>query len=483
MPDQEPPRALRLFNTMGRQVGDFVPRHPPQVTMYSCGPTVYDNQHIGNIRPYVFADTLKRVLAGKGLDVRHVINITDVGHLTSDADEGEDKLELAARRQQGDAWQLAAHYTSLFQHDLERLGVAPPDVWCRATDHIEQMVRFAHALQAGGWCYRLPSGLYFDTSKDPGYGRLALLDLHGQKAGARVEVAEGKRNAQDFAIWRTSGPDERRQMEWPSPWGAGAPGWHLECSVMSIEYLGRHFDIHTGGSDHPPVHHTNELAQSEAYLADGQPWVNWWLHCEFINLKGAKISKSAGGTVLLQDLMDRGYHPLVYRYLLLQAHYRSQAEFSWEALDGARTTLRRLLDRFAPEGSSSAQLHLSRSARGYLDAFDRALSDDLNTAEALAVANSAARDRGLAGAEMAKLGRQFDRMLGVGFGRLTPAALDIKAARPTISTEQVEALVARRQEARAARDFSLSDELRDQLAAMGVAVEDQPGGGSSWRWA
>jgi cysteinyl-tRNA synthetase len=311
---------LRLFNTLTRRVTEFEPANPPNVGMYSCGPTVYADQHIGNMRSYVFADTVKRALRWKGYRVRHVINITDVGHLTSDADEGDDKMEAAARREGGDAWEIARRYTEAFLHDVRRLRIIEPDVWCKATDHIPEMIVFAQALDRAGWCYRAPSGLYFDTSRDPGYGGLAGLDLAGQRAGARVEVAIGKRHPSDFAIWRTSEPGERRQMEWDSPWGRGAPGWHLECSVMSTQSLGAHFDLHTGGVDHIPVHHTNEIAQSQAYLGDGRPWVAWWLHGEFINLRGAKISKSAGGGVLIEDLLERGYHPLVYRYLLLQAH-------------------------------------------------------------------------------------------------------------------------------------------------------------------
>jgi cysteinyl-tRNA synthetase len=305
--------------------------------MYSCGPTVYAPQHIGNMRAYVFADALKRVLRWKGFKVRHVVNITDVGHLTSDADEGDDKLEVAARREHRDAREIAEHYAAMFQHDLGRLRVLEPDVWSKATDHIPQMIRFAQALDDKGWCYPLPSGLYFDTSNDPHYGELARLDREGQREGARVEPIEGKHSPSDFAVWRTSALGENRQIEWDSPWGPGTPGWHLECSVMSMEYLGRHFDIHTGGVDHIPVYHTNEVAQSQAYLTDGQPWVAWWLHGEFINLKGAKISKSTGGGVLIDDLVERGHHALVYRYLLLQAHYRrsTSAGRPWRAPVGA----------------------------------------------------------------------------------------------------------------------------------------------------
>jgi cysteinyl-tRNA synthetase len=479
--EPRPERRLALFNTLTRRVAEFQPARPPDVGMYSCGPTVYAYQHIGNMRAYVFADTLKRALRWKGYRVRHVINITDVGHLTSDADEGDDKLELAARREHRSAWEIAEFYTQTFKDDLARLSIEEPEVWCKATDHIPQMVAFAQALEAAGWCYRLPSGLYFDTSKDPSYGRLARLDLGGQRAGARVEVVEGKRNPADFAIWRTSAPGENRQMEWDSPWGRGAPGWHLECSVMSIEYLGSHFDVHTGGVDHIPVHHTNEIAQSQAYLADGKEWVGWWLHGEFINLKGAKIAKSTGGGVLIGDLVERGYHPLVYRYLLLQAHYRSQLEFSWEALAAARAGLRRLVERFASARSDPAA-DLGQAANRHLSSFDEAMSDDLNTAQAIAVVSAAAQDERLTDHELTALATRFDSVLGLGLADLHVSDLDLKRADIGATDEEVEVLVAERDQARAAKDFARSDELRTRLFELGVIVEDQPDGASRWRW-
>jgi cysteinyl-tRNA synthetase len=470
---------LRLFNTLTREVADFGPARP--VGMYSCGPTVYADQHIGNMRTYIFADTVKRALLFKGMTVRHVVNITDVGHLTSDADTGDDKLEAAARREHRSAWEIAEACTADFKADLRRLRVIEPDVWCKATDHIEHMIAFAAALDDRGWCYQIPSGLYFDTSKDGGYGELARLGLAGQREGARVDVVEGKRTGSDFAVWRTSPPGETRQMEWDSPWGRGAPGWHLECSVMSMEYLGQHFEIHTGGVDHIPVHHTNEIAQSEAYLGDGQPWVGWWLHGEFINLSGSKISKSTGGGLLVRDLINRGYHPLTYRYLLLQSHYRSQTEFSWDALTAAKTGLRRLLDRFAAARTSRCESELTSAARRHLEAFDRAVCDDLGLPKALAAVAAAARDDGLSDADLTELAVRFDAVLGIGLTDLTPADLDLAPA--AASAAAVEALVAERGQARTAKDFARSDRLREQLADLGVAVEDHHDGTSSWRWA
>ena len=472
---------LRLFNTLTRQVAEFGPASPPDVGMCSCGPTVYADQHIGNMRSYVFADTVKRALRWKGYRVRHVINITDVGHLTSDADGGDDKMEVATRREGRDAWEIARRYTEAFQRDMGRLRVIEPEVWCKATDHIPQMIAFAQALERAGWCYQLPSGLYFDTSRDPGYGHLARLDLAGQRPGARVEVAEGKRHPSDFAIWRTLPPGERRQMEWVSPWGRGAPGWHLECSVMSMWYLGPHFDVHTGGVDHIPVHHTNEIAQSQAYLADGRPWVAWWLHGEFINLRGAKMSKSTGGGVLVEDLLDRGYHPLVYRFLLLQSHYRQQTEFSWEAMDAARAGLRRLIDRFAATRTAPAG-SLSPAAHMHLKAFDQAICDDLNTAAALAVVSAASRDEQPTEPELASLAAEFDSVLALGLVDLRTCDLDIKPVDINVSDDQIEALVVERNQARAQKNFAKSDELRELLVELGVIVEDRSDGSSKWRW-
>lgn len=483
---------LHLHNTLTRSTGEFRPRAGNEVGVYSCGPTVYSYQHIGNMKPYVFTDTLRRVLRWKGHAVKQVINITDVGHLTSDEDEGEDKMEVGARREGKTIWEVADHFTELFFNDLRRLRVLEPHVWCKATDHIDEMIAFAAVLEEKGYCYRVPTGLYFDTSRARDYGRLARLNVAGQQEGARVEAVEGRRNPSDFAVWRTTPSGEERQMEWDSPWGKGAPGWHLECSVMSIEYLGDHFDIHTGGADHVPVHHVNEIAQSEAYLDDGQPWVAWWLHEEFINLKGAKMAKSTGGGVVLGDLVERGYHPLVYRYLLLQAHYRTQVEFDWSALDGAKVGLRRLVDRFArsPRGAappvvtydSVRDALTTDGARAHLDAFDVALADDLNTARALAAVAAASRDEGLPEDEVAVLAHGFDAVLAIGLADLVPGDLDLRRGDGHADEAEIERLMAARAEARSTRDFARSDAIRDELRTMGVEVEDTAAG-STWRWA
>jgi cysteinyl-tRNA synthetase len=483
--DTEFGAPLELFNTLGRRLEPFVPREPGRASVYSCGPTVYAYQHIGNMRAYVFADTLRRVLRWKGYDVRHVINITDVGHLTSDEDEGEDKMEAGARREGRTIWEIAEHYTAAFMDDLRSLQVLPPSLWSKATDHIPQMVAFAEVLESRGLTYALPSGLYYDTSKIDDYGKLALLDLEGLREGERVEKLEGRRNPSDFAIWRTTPPGESRQMEWDSPWGRGAPGWHLECSVMSIEHLGEHFDIHTGGVDHIPVHHTNEIAQSEGYLDDGQEWVRYWLHGEFINLKGAKISKSLGHTLRVTDLMEDGFHPLVYRYLLLGAHYRTQVDFDLDALDAAKTALKRLLER-APVGAApvttfadAAARIESAAARAYLDQLDAAVSADLNTAKALAVLAAVGRDDALAEDDRAALFAAFDAVLGLGLTELRPE--DLELARAGVDEAEIERLVSERSAAREAKDWAAADTLRDRLLELGVEVHDTAGG-STWSW-
>ncbi|MFY9653110.1 cysteine--tRNA ligase, partial [Trebonia sp.] len=337
-------QQLRLYNSLGRRIMDFVPS-ADVVGMYSCGPTVYHFAHLGNMRAYVFADTLRRALRWKAIPVRQVVNITDVGHAVADSDTGEDKIEMAAAREERSVEEIAAFYTKAFFDDTTALNVLPADVYPRATEYVPDMIEFAARLEELGYTYLLPSGLYFDTSKSPGYGTLALLDLEGQREGARVEQIEGRINKSDFALWRTEEPGVRRVMRWKSPWGWGAPGWHLECSVMSMALLGQHFDIHTGGVDHRELHHVNEIAQSEAYLGDGQPWVRFWVHNEFLLMNNAKIAKSSGPVPRLADLVEAGYHPMAYRLFLLGGHYRSQLDFTTNAVDAAQATLRRLAGR------------------------------------------------------------------------------------------------------------------------------------------
>jgi cysteinyl-tRNA synthetase len=469
-----------LFNTLGRELQELVPLEPGRVRVYTCGPTVYAYQHIGNLRAYVFSDTLRRVLRWKGLDVVHAMNITDVGHLTSDMDEGEDKLELASRREHRSVWEIAEHYTGVFKHDLERLRILEPSVWPKATDHVPEMIQFAQVLERNGYAYPIEAGLFFDTSKVPDYGKLALLDLAGLIEGARVAPTPGKRNPTDFALWRASPKDTVRLMEWDSPWGPGAPGWHLECSVMSMKYLGDHFDIHTGGVDHIPVHHTNEIAQSEAYLGDGRPWVNYWLHNEFINLGEAKMSKSKGGTLLLSDLEERGFHPLVYRFFLLGSHYRNQTEFTWAGLEGAAVALRRLLERMRGEGEplayAEAASRVSDAGRAYLGELDEAISTDLGTPQALAVLSRLSRDPAVADDDLRVLAGAFESLLAIGLLDLDPDDVERSPTELTLAPGEIERLLGEREAARRRRDFGAADEIRAGLERSGVEIRDTPNG-------
>ncbi len=500
-------RPLFLYNSRGRELQEFIPVHPGRIGMYSCGLTVYNYAHVGNLRAYLFTDTLRRVLQWKGFDVTQVMNITDVGHLTSDADEGEDKMELAAGRKHQTVWEIAQYYTEEFQRDLALLNILPPSIWCKATDHIQEMIDFARVIERHGYTYLLEDGLYFDTSKVPDYGRLALLDLAGQVEGARVPIQGEKRNAADFAIWRRSPTDRQRLMEWHSPWGVGAPGWHLECSTMSIKYLGAAFDIHTGGIDHRQVHHCNEIAQNEAYSGDGSWAANYWLHNEFVNLSEGKMSKSKGEFVRLTSLRDRGIHPLSFRHFVLMATYRRPLEFSLDALTAAQMGLLRLLRRIeslrrqaadlswvgllgearASRGGSFAYVAdaltagLPEAALAWVDRLDEALSRDLNTPQALALLGELLDGAALPADVTLRLAGVFDLALGLELLQLQPADLNLRPVSSPLTEPMVEALLVERTTARRERDFRRADAIRDQLAEGGVAIQDSRDG-TTWEW-
>jgi cysteinyl-tRNA synthetase len=496
-------QALHLFDSMTREIRAFVPNTPGKVGIYSCGPTVYHYAHLGNLRAYVFTDTLRRVLLWKGYQVHQVMNITDVGHLTSDADEGEDKMEKAAASQKRTVWDIAQYYTDAFTADLAHLNIMPPDDQPKATDHIKQMIAFNQKLTENGHTYMLGDGLYFDTTTVPDYGKLGRLDIEGQIAGARVADTQGKRNPTDFCLWRKSPSDVKRAMEWESPWGTGAPGWHLECSEMSIDYLGAPFDIHTGGIDHRQVHHCNEVAQNQGYLGNGNPGVGYWMHNEFLVQGADKMSKSKGDFLRLQSVIDHGIHPLVYRYFCLQASYRKPLEFNWDALKGAVNGLKRLLLkvevlRTAESALSSdltttvpnpaagynlAAITHSLSAVGirYLDELDAAISDDLNTPRAMASLNGLLGDDTLTDADKLRLVAAFDLVLGLNLLETGADDLALRAKGTTLSDEAIQALLDERLEARKAKDFARSDAIRDELAAQGVLIKDGPDG-TTWEW-
>jgi len=465
-------REIVLYNTRTRRKQRFEPLEPGRVGMYTCGPTVYGPQHIGNLRSQLFPDLLKRFLLGEGLSVRHVINITDVGHLVSDADEGEDKMEVAARRAGQSAEEIAEKYTRLWREDRERVNCLPPEVNCRASEHIAEQIALGRMLEEKGFLYRLEDGLYFDVSKFPRYAELAGLDLDSQGEVQRIEAVAGKRHPADFAIWKFAAPGVVRQQEWDSPWGRGFPGWHLECSAMSVKYLGRRFDIHTGGIDLARVHHTNEVAQSECAL-DVHPWVNFWCHNEFLDMGGEKMSKSKGNVTTLSDLVARGIDPLAFRYFFLQAHYRQQQSFNEEALQAAARGHARLvavaaeLREVAGDGDPQAQA----DAR---ERFRAALADDLNAPRALAVAWEVARSESLSAADRRDLLLDFDRVLGLRLDSARPAGAGWE------SDPRIDARVAERQAARAARDWARADALRDELAKEGIEIVDSPEG-PRWR--
>lgn len=453
---------LKLYNTMSHTVEPFEPLDPPRVGLYTCGPTVYNYAHIGNLRTYLFEDVLKRTLIYCGYRVQHVMNVTDVGHLVSDADEGEDKMELGARREGKSVWEIADHYWQAFRRDLAALRVLEPDIWCKATDHIQDMIEQIQVLERKGFTYRTEDGIYFDTSKLPDYGKLARLDREQLRAGARVALVPGKRHPTDFALWKFSPKDKQRLMEWDSPWGVGFPGWHIECSTMAMKYLGEQFDVHCGGVDHIKVHHTNEIAQAEAATGK-KPWVRYWLHGEFLVLEEAeRMSKSSGEFLTLTSLQEEGFEPLAYRYFCLGAHYRKQLRFSREALAGAARGLARfkeLVLELKARASGSGPVN-----EEHLGKFTAALTDDLNAPQALAVAWALVRDEALSPEERLTTLVRMDEVLGLGVETWQPEPLTL--------APEVAALVRRREEARRARDFATADRLREELRARGYLVED-----------
>jgi len=467
---------LRLFNSLTRQIEPFVPVHECEARVYTCGPTVYNYPHIGNMRAYVFADTLGRVLSYKGYKLTHVINITDVGHLTDDADAGEDKMEKMAAEKAQSIWDIAKHFTEAYWADVKALNIREPAHWSIATDYVPAMIEFAKSI-ADKHCYELDGGLYFDTSTVANYGALARAKT--EEGEGRIEEVDGKRHAADFAIWRKTPTGETRQMEWDSPWGKGAPGWHLECSVMSEALLGLPFDIHTGGIDHREIHHPNEIAQNQARCHSDASGANIWMHNNFLIERSGKMSKSSGEFLRLQLLIDKGFHPLAYRLMCLQAHYRSELEFSWEGLQAALTRLKRIvmgIERLrlkaASEPSGQADMTLSQ--------IDEALSDDLNTPRVLDIAFSISEAKGYASDRLEAI-FECDKVLGLNLETLSRRDLRIRPKAAHITEAEIETALAARQEARASKDFSKSDAIRDNLIAKGVEVMDGDPLGWDWR--
>ncbi len=449
---------LRLYDTYARRVREFEPLTNNEVGLYTCGPTVYDYAHIGNLRTYIFEDILRRVLEFNGYQVKHVMNITDVGHLVSDSDTGEDKMEKGSRRTGKSAWQIAEEYTQAFREDMHNLNMLEPTIWCRATDHIQEQIDFIKCIEKNGYTYRTSDGIYFETSKLPDYGFMARLDIEGLQAGSRIEMGE-KKHLTDFALWKFSPKERQRQMEWDSPWGMGFPGWHIECSAMSAKYLGDFFDIHCGGEDHINVHHTNEIAQTEACY--GTRLANFWMHGYFLQLDSDRMSKSSGEFLRVQSLIDRGFDPLAYRYFCLNANYRSKLTFTWEGLEGAQTSLDRLRTAVYEWGDSGT------IDEDFMNRFVEQINDDLNMPRAMALTWELVRSDLLPAIKKATI-LEFDRVLGLRLAEWAPKFEEIP--------EEIVDLVAKRQEARKEKRWQDADALRDQVIASGYEIEDTPEG-------
>jgi cysteinyl-tRNA synthetase len=455
-----------LFNTLTRKKEKFVPIRGNEARLYTCGPTVYHYAHIGNLRTYVFEDLLVRALRRAGYSVTHVMNITDVGHLVSDGDEGEDKMEVGARRAGKTIWEIADYYTKVFFQDLEKLNCLKPQVIPKATEHIQEMIELIQRLEAKGFVYRTSDGMYYDTSKFPSYADFGKLDVENLEAGKRVAVGE-KKSPTDFALWKFLPKDKKRQQEWDSPWGKGFPGWHIECSAMAMKYLGETFDLHCGGIDHVTVHHTNEIAQSEA--ATGHRYVNFWLHGEFLNEDSGKMSKSKGETLTLAVLERDGFTPMEYRFLLLQAHYRTGLKFSFDAMKAAQSGYRGLVERLRELKDVAPEKIASVSATTTQLLFEKAVFDDLNLPQAMAVLFGALKNPDVTPGERKALALDFDEVFGL---QLAEAMAAGEEALPA----DVQALVTARDEARKAKNWAESDRLRGELVGKGWAVEDTPKG-------
>lgn len=456
---------LKVYNTLSRKKEDFKELNKGEITMYSCGPTVYNYAHIGNLRTYVFMDLLRRVLQYDGYKLKGVMNITDVGHLTSDGDEGEDKMDKRAKETGKTPKEIADFYTNIFMTDLAKLNIGLPEIIAKATEHIDDMIQYVQRLVEAGFAYETSDGVYFDISKFPKYGELSRLNLDEQIAGARVEVNSEKRNPQDFAVWKKADPNHIQQ--WPSPWGMGYPGWHIECSAMSQKYLGEVFDIHTGGVDHIPVHHENEIAQNEALT--GKKSVDYWMHGEFMLVDNGKMSKSLGNTYTIAQLEQMGYSPMVFRYFCLNAHYRKKLNFTFEGMDAAKVSYERLCGILRSHSYGLALVDQDTLSE-FKQEFDNAINDDINIPMALGVLWKMTKLPLCS--DVYKLALQMDKVLGLSLDK----AEEYIKKNGTDVPDEVVALAEERLLAKQQKDWTKADELRGKIKEMGYSVLDSKEG-------
>lgn len=464
---------MKLYNTLSRKVEEFKPISGNEVKVYTCGPTVYNYAHIGNLRTYIHEDILEKTLEFLGFDVKRAMNITDVGHLESDADEGEDKMLAGAKREKKTVWEVSEYYMDAFFVDCDKLNIRKPKLLGKATDYIIKYIEFIKVLEAKGYTYFTNGNVYFDISKFDDYTKLSGMNLDELQVAIRddVEIDMNKRNPQDFVLWFTKSKFDNQAMKWESPWGVGYPGWHLECSVISLDLLGENLDIHCGGVDHVAIHHTNEIAQTESYT--GKKWVNTWWHGEFLIDQSGKMSKSKGEFLTVSLLEKKNFNPLTYRYYVLNSHYRKQLAFSFESLEMASAAYKKLKNATKIiMNDYKKDVDLSDAAKGYLETFRSHLSDDLNTANAIAVLYEVLKSKLINNYEKNYLVRQFDQVL----------SLDLFEADETVDDElktYVEEMIARRTEAKKNKDYAMADQIRDELKAKGISLKDTAQG-TAW---
>lgn len=454
--------SLKIYNTLTRQKEDFKTLENNLVKIYTCGPTVYYYAHIGNLRAYLFMDNLRRVLKYNGYELKHVMNITDVGHLVSDADEGEDKMIKAAKRENKDTYEIAQYYTKAFMEDIEKLNIPKPEIICKATEHIKEMESFVQEIIKNGYTYETEDTIYFDTSKLDTYGLLSGINMNEQKAGARVDFDSNKKNITDFALW-IKAPKEHI-MKWETFWGLCYPGWHIECSAMSRKYLGDVFDIHTGGIDHIPIHHENEIAQSKG--ATGKIPANYWMHCEFLLVDNGKMSKSLNNLYTLNDLKEKGYEPLVYRLFNFSSHYRNKINFTFEAMDSTKISLNRLREGIVNHLKGIEKID-KEILEDYRTKFKNAINDDLNMPVAMSVVWDIIKNEKKS-KDFRDLICEFDKVLGLDLDKITKDWPNEEQDLP----KEILNLIEQRKTARENKDFKTSDELRDKIIELGYNIKD-----------